>query len=123
MVDKRVLVLSPLAAISYSVLSLIVSWVIYDFLCKSSLIKNNYLFLIIILILLGLLSFGLTKIFGPKFAFLSVGLIIGTNMFANVFTSTKNAITNFSNLSKTWIHAYHFFKFGRLGQHVEDVVK
>ena len=30
MVDKRVLVLSPLSAISYSVLSLILSWVIYD---------------------------------------------------------------------------------------------
>ena len=43
MVDKRVLVLSPLAAISYSVLSLILSWVIYDFLCKSSLIKNDFL--------------------------------------------------------------------------------
>ena len=28
----------------------------------------------------------LTKLFGPKFAFLSVGLIIGTNMFGNVFT-------------------------------------
>jgi len=33
-----------------------------------------------------LISFGLTKLFGPKFAFLSVGLIIGTNMFGNVFT-------------------------------------
>ena len=31
-------------------------------------------------------SFGLTKIFTPKFAFLSVGLILGTNMFGNVFT-------------------------------------
>ena len=38
------------------------------------------------ILLLGALSFGLTKIFGPKFAFLSVGLIIGTNMFANVLT-------------------------------------
>ena len=73
MVDKRVLVLSPFTAISYSVLSLILSWVIYDFLCKSSLIKNNFLFLTTMLILLGLLSFGLTKIFGAKFAFLSVG--------------------------------------------------
>src|SRR6056300_1628802 len=45
MVDKRVLVLSPLTAISYSVLSLILSWVIYDYLCKSNLIKNNFLFL------------------------------------------------------------------------------
>ena len=44
MVDKRVLVLSPFTAISYSVLSLILSWVIYDSLCKSSLIKNNFLF-------------------------------------------------------------------------------
>jgi len=63
MVDKRVLVLSPFTAISYSVLSLILSWVIYDSLCKSSLIKNNFLFLTTMLILLGLLSFGLTKIF------------------------------------------------------------
>ena len=86
MVDKRVLLISPLAAISYSILSLVLSWIIYDFLCKSNLIKNNFLFLSIMLILLGLLSFGLTKIFGAKFAFLSVGLIIGTNMFANVFT-------------------------------------
>jgi uncharacterized membrane protein len=35
---------------------------------------------------LVLISFVLTKLFGPKFAFLSVGLIIGTNMFGNVFT-------------------------------------
>ena len=36
--------------------------------------------------LVALVSFGLTKLFGPKFAILSVGLIIGTNMFGNVFT-------------------------------------
>ena len=100
MVDKRVLVLSPLTAISYSVLSLILSWVIYDFLCKSSLIKNNFLFLTTILILLGFISFGLTKIFGPKFAFLSVGLIIGTNMFANVFTIIIPNQMNIINSSK-----------------------
>ena len=89
MVDKRVLEISPLAAVSYSALSLILSWVIYDFLCKSRLIKNNFLFLTTMLILLGLLSFGLTKIFGAKFAFLSVGLIIGTNMFAKCFYSNN----------------------------------
>ena len=100
MVDKRVLVLSPFAAISYSVLSLILSWVIYDSLCKSSLIKSNFLFLSTMLILLGLLSFGLTKIFGAKFAFLSVGLIIGTNMFANVFTIIIPNQMNIINSSK-----------------------
>ena len=100
MVDKRVLVISPLAAISYSILSLAISWIIYDFLCKSNLIKNNFLFLSTMLILLGLLSFGLTKIFGAKFAFLSVGLIIGTNMFANVFTVIIPNQMNIINSSK-----------------------
>jgi len=99
-VDKKVLIISPLTAISYSILSLIISWIIYDFLCKSNLIKNNFLFLSIILILLGFLSFGLTKIFGAKFAFLSVGLIIGTNMFANVFTVIIPNQMNIINSSK-----------------------
>ena len=100
MVDKKVLVLSPLTAIFYSILSLVISWVIYDFLCKSRLIKNNFLFLMTMLILLGILSFGLTKIFGAKFAFLSVGLIIGTNMFANVFTVIIPNQMNIINGSK-----------------------
>ena len=86
MVDKRVLQISPFYAILISISSLIASWFAYDILCKSSLIKNNFLFILIILILLTIISFGLTQLFGPKFAFLSVGLIIGTNMFGNVFT-------------------------------------
>ena len=85
-VDKRVLQISPAYAILASLSSLIISWFVYDLICKSSLIKNNILFILVILILLILISFGLTKLFGPKFAFLSVGLIIGTNMFGNVFT-------------------------------------
>ena len=100
MVDKRVLVISPLAAITFSVLSMIISWVIYDFLCKSRLIRNNFLFIVTMLLLLAALSFGLTKIFGSKFAFLSVGLIIGTNMFANVFTVIIPNQMNIINSSK-----------------------
>ena len=86
MVDKRVLQISSLYAVLISLSSIILAWFIYDLLCKSDLIKNNILFNSIILILLVLISFGFTKLFGPKFAFLSVGLIIGTNMFGNVFT-------------------------------------
>ena len=86
MVDKRVLEITPFNAILISIVSLIVSWFIYDFLCKSKIIENNILFTSIIFVLLVLISFGLTKIFGPKFAFLSVGLIIGSIMFGNVFT-------------------------------------
>ena len=86
MVDKRILEITPFNAILISIISLVVSWFFYDFLCKSKIINNNILFISIIFILLVLVSFGLTKIFGPKFAFLSVGLIIGSNMFGNVFT-------------------------------------
>ena len=73
---------------------------IYDLLCKSRLIKNNILFILSIITLLVLISFGLTKLFGPKFAFLSVGLIIGTNMFGNVFTVIIPNQMNIINSSK-----------------------
>ena len=86
MVDKRVLMMPPSYAIIISLLSLIIFWFIYDLLCKSKLIENNVLFISTAIILLAAVSFGLTKLFGPKFAILSVGLIIGTNMFGNVFT-------------------------------------
>ena len=98
MVDKRVLEITPFNAILISIIFLVVSWFFYDFLCKSKIINNNILFISIIFILLVLVSFGLTKIFGPKFAFLSVGLIIGSNMFGNVFTviipNQKNIINS-----------------------------
>jgi len=100
MVDKRVLLISPSYAIGISLLSMIISWFVYDFLCKSDLIKNNILFILTIIILLILISFGLTKLFGAKFAFLSVGLIIGTNMFGNVFTVIIPNQMNIINSSK-----------------------
>ena len=100
MVDKRVLQITPLYAILVSLSSLIVCWFAYDLLCKSSLIKNSILFNLIILLLLVIISFALTKLFGPKFAFLSVGLIIGTNMFGNVFTVIIPNQMNIINSSK-----------------------
>ena len=86
MVNKKVLEISSVNAVLISIFSLFLAWLVYDFLCKSSIIKNNVAFIFIAFLLLALTSFGLTKIFSPKFAFLSVGLILGTNMFGNVFT-------------------------------------
>ena len=99
MVDKRVLELSPLIAILISLSSMILFWFIYDLLCKSKLFENNIIFVVIILTFLTLISFIFTKIFGAKFAFLSVGLIIGTNMFMNVFTVIIPNQTNIINSS------------------------
>ena len=100
MIDKRVLQISPLYAILISIASFLVSWFVYDLLCKSKLINNNFLFSLIIFILLIAISFIFTKIYGPKFAFLSVGLIIGTNMFGNVFTVIIPNQMNIINSSK-----------------------
>ena len=85
MIDKKVLSMLPSTAIILSILSLVVSWLIYDFICKSKLRKNKIIFPIVLLIIGGLISFGLTKVFGPRFAFLSMGIILGCIMFFNVF--------------------------------------
>ena len=100
MIDKKVMEITPMNAILISLLSIVISWLIYDFLCKSSIIKNNILFIFVAISLLVLASYGLTKIFGPKFAFLSIGLIIGTNMFGNVFTVIIPNQMNIINSSK-----------------------
>ena len=52
MVDKRVNEnISPFLAISISVLSIILSWIIYDFICKSKLINYKIIFQIVLLII------------------------------------------------------------------------
>jgi len=86
MIDKRVNDnITPLMGIGISIFSIISSWLIYDLICKSKLINNKIIFSIILLILGTVISFGLTKIFGARFAFLSVGVILGSIMFFNVF--------------------------------------
>ncbi len=115
MIDKRVNEnITPLMAIGISVISIIGSWLIYDFICKSKLRSNKIIFLTILLIVGAFISFGMTKVFGPKFAFLSVGVILGCIMFFNVFfviipngknitasaLNQKELDVNLSNLAK-----------------------
>jgi len=86
MIDKRVNEnISPSFAITISVLSIIGSWLIYDFVCKSKLINYKIIFPIVLLIIGTAISFGLTKIYGSRFAFLQTGIILGSIMTMNVF--------------------------------------
>jgi len=86
MIDKRVNEnITPLMGIGISIFSIIGSWLIYDLICKSKLINNKIIFPVILLIIGTVISLGLTKIYGPRFAFLSVGVILGCIMFFNVF--------------------------------------
>ena len=85
-IDKRVNEnITPLMGIGISILSIVGSWLIYDLICKSKLINNKIIFSLILLTIGAIISFGLTKIFGTRFAFLSVGVILGSIMFFNVF--------------------------------------
>ena len=61
------------------------SWLIYDFICKSKLINFKVIFPIVLLIIGTVISFSLTKIYGPRFAFLQSGIILGSIMTMNVF--------------------------------------
>ena len=86
MVDKRVNEnISTSLAITISVFSIIGSWLIYDFICKSKLINYKIIFPIVLLIIGTVISFSLTKIYGPRFAFLQSGIILGSIMTMNVF--------------------------------------
>jgi len=86
MIDKRVNEnITPLMGIGISIFSIIGSWLIYDLICKSKLINKKIIFPVMLLIIGTVISFSLTKIFGSRFAFLSVGVILGCIMFFNVF--------------------------------------
>jgi len=86
MIDKRVNEnITPLMGIGISIFSIIGSWLIYDLICRSKLINKKIIFPIILLIIGAVISFCLTKFFGSRFAFLSVGIILGCIMFFNVF--------------------------------------
>jgi len=86
MIDKRVNEnITPLMGIGISIFSIIGSWLIYDLICKSKLINKKIIFPVALLIIGTVISFCLTKVFGSRFAFLSVGVILGCIMFFNVF--------------------------------------
>ena len=86
MIDKRINPnISSFLAITISVLSIIGSWLVYDFICKTKLINYKIIFPVVLLIIGTAISFGLTKIFGSRFAFLQSGIIAGSIMTMNVF--------------------------------------
>ena len=86
MVDKRVNEnITPLIAILISIGSIVASWIIYDLICKSKLTNYKIVFPVLLLIIGTIISFGLTKIYGPRFSFLQAGIILGSIMTMNVF--------------------------------------
>jgi len=96
MIDKSVNDISPITAILISLIFLLGSWFLYDFLCKSNLINNTIFFSLTCLFIAVFASYFLTKIFGSRAAYIHVGACLGTIMAANVFRviipSQKNMV-------------------------------
>jgi uncharacterized membrane protein len=85
MIDANVLKLSTTAAISISIGSFIVAWLLYDWLCKSPLVKKGWLFTLIGIILLTGFAYFYSSVFNGRAAFIHFGAMIGSIMVANVF--------------------------------------
>jgi uncharacterized membrane protein len=84
LIDPQVMPLSKPWAIGISLAFVIGGYAIYEGVCRSPLGKNDLLLSAVLLILLVLAAWGLTRIFSGRGAFIHYGAILGTIMVANV---------------------------------------
>ena len=96
MIDKNINDINSFTAIIISLIFLLGSWFLYDFLCKSIIINNTVFFTLTCLFVSILASYILTNIFGSRAAYIHLGACLGTIMTANVFRviipSQKNMV-------------------------------
>lgn len=85
LIDKNVLDITATEGILIGIGSFVVAWLIYDFLCKSRLIKNQLLFSIIGFLILVLFAIFYCQVFSSRAAYIHFGAMIGGIMVANVF--------------------------------------
>ena len=85
LIDYEVANLNSYIAIGISVLSLLIGWVLYNWLCKLTLGLNSNYLLFILFLFLFFLSWFYTSIFSGRAAFLHLGAFTATIMTANVF--------------------------------------
>ncbi len=85
LIDKTILDIGPLAAILIGIGSFIIAWVVYDMLCKTSLIKKGPWFALIGFIILMGWAYFYNHVFSARAAYMHFGAMIGTLMVGNVF--------------------------------------
>jgi len=85
LIDKSVLDLTATEAASIAFVSLAVSWLAYEALCRSPLGRHEVAMAIVGYVYLVALTYGFTHVFSGLGAFTQIGALIGTIMVANVF--------------------------------------
>jgi uncharacterized membrane protein len=83
MIDPRVANITPSMAIGISFGSIVVCWLIYDFLCRRT--DNNRTVFWVMASLAVLASFAFQQVYGGRAAFISVGVMLGSMMGLNVW--------------------------------------
>ena len=84
LIDPAKWALAPWQAILISAGSLVVGWVIYDFLCKSPLGGNPTTLMVLLFVLLVVMAWGYDQVFTGRAALLHLGAFTATIMTANV---------------------------------------
>ncbi len=85
MIDPEVMPLEPWQAVGIGAGVLVLGWLIYEGLCRTSLVESGLDFAVIGLVVLGGLAYGLSQLLGGRAAFIHIGAMLGTCMVANVF--------------------------------------
>ncbi len=85
LIDRSVAELSSTAAIGIAIAFLAGGWIVYDLLCKSPLGKDDDILGGVLLVLVGIMAWGLCQLYSGRGAFIHFGAVLGTIMVANVF--------------------------------------
>ncbi|MEO1260535.1 MAG: urate hydroxylase PuuD [Bacteroidota bacterium] len=85
LLDKNVADISPLTGIGIGIGAMVFSWVAYDLLCKTPLIKKGIIFSLVGFLGITFLAWFLSQFFSSRAVYIHVGAILGTMMAGNVF--------------------------------------
>ena len=85
MIDRNLWDVEPWVGILTSIGTIVISYLIYDLLCKSKLGQQPTLLMVLLYLILIFAAWGYTQIFTGRAAFLHLGAITATIMSCNVF--------------------------------------
>lgn len=85
LIDKNIFDMSTAAAIVTGIGSFVVGWLLYDILCKTSLIKKGIWFALTGFIIATAFAWFYTHVFSARAAYIHFGAMLGSIMVANVF--------------------------------------
>ena len=85
LIDTTVADLAVWQAVTISLASLGVGWVIYDQLCKTRFGEDNTRLMVLLFVLLVIMAWGYTQVFSGRAALLHLGAFTATIMSGNVF--------------------------------------